>query len=640
MIPTLPTMPLLKAGMMKTEKKLFLLLTMLVLLSGVSFAQCIPPAATISVQPGAATCNGQAFNLVLSNASAGTAPFDLTIAGPGGTATYNDIPVGGVITNFTPPTEKLWPAAPAVVPPTNDDASVTLGVKFSSAVPGFVKGVRFFSCDDVALAPGSYTGQLWTSSGTLIASGTFTGVTNNSWQELVFNTPVLINANTTYIASYHTNGTKYVGTTGGFTSAFTNGSLTAPDNVSAGGNGVYAYGPAASFPGNSVGGNYWVDVMFTPDVYTFNLTGIKDANECNSTGSLQTLTINSGDCSTLPVNITVNSAPATTTVGQSFTVYVAADFTGLTTPQGIDELELHLAFDKTKLSITSVTEEPVAAAFTSKSIPLEASPYTNMNANGQLDYAASTTGSIPVSDFNMLAITFLVTGGEGTTTSLTLRRDAPSNETKAMINGSSVLSAVLNATITINAANCVAPAATISVQPGAATCNGQSFNLVLANATVGTAPFDLTISGPAGTATYNDIPLNGIITNFVAPTESLWPAAPAIVPPTNEDASVTLGVKFSSSVTGFVKGVRFFSPDNIGGTYTGQLWSAGGTLLASGTFTGVTTNAWQELVFTTPVLIAANTTYIASYHTTGNTYVGTAGGFTSAFTNGSLTAPG
>lgn len=642
MIPTLPTMLQLKAGMLKTGKKFFLLLTLLFLLTGVSFAQCIPPVATISVQPGAATCNGQAFNLILSNSTAGTAPFDLTIAGPGGTAIYNDIPLGGVITNFTAPTEKLWPTAPPVVPPTNDDASVTLGVKFRSSVPGFVKGVRFFSCDDIAQEPGSYTGQLWSSTGTLLASGVFNVTTENSWQELVFANPVLINANTTYIASYHTNGTKYVGTPGGFTAAVTNGSLTAPDNVSAGGNGVYAYGAAASFPANSVGGNYWVDVLFSPSVYTFNLTGIKDANECISNGSLQTLTINSGDCSVLPVNMVVNPTTTTTTIGQSFTVYVAADFIGTASPSGIDALEVHLAFDKTKLAVTSIAEEPVAAAFALKSIPLEAAPYTNVNSLGQIDYAAATSSGIPVSDFNVLAITFQVIGGEGTSTALTLRRDPPSNQTEAANNGITVLANVINQNILITPANCIPPVVTMSVQPGGPTCNGQAFNLVLSGATAGTAPFDLTISGPGGTATYNDIPVGGIITNFAPPVESLWPAAPATLPPTNEDASVTLGVKFRSSVSGFVKGVRFFSPDNISiapGSYTGQLWSIGGTLLASGTFTGVTASNWQELVFTTPVLITANTTYVASYHTTGNTYVGTPSGFTTAVSNGSLTAP-
>lgn len=41
---------------------------------------------------------------------------------------------------------------------------------------------------------------------------------------------------------------------------------------------------------------------------------------------------------------------------------------------------------------------------------------------------------------------------------------------------------------------------------------------------------------------------------------------------------------------------------------------------------------------TTPVTIAANTTYVASYHTIG-AYVATDNFFTAAVTNGTLTAP-
>ena len=101
-----------------------------------------------------------------------------------------------------------------------------------------------------------------------------------------------------------------MGTPAGFTTSVTNGSLTAPDNASAGGNGVYAYGATASFPNNSVGGNYWVDVMFSPNVYTFSLTGIQDANGCSNTGALQALTVNAGTCSgaSLPVSLTNFSA--------------------------------------------------------------------------------------------------------------------------------------------------------------------------------------------------------------------------------------------------------------------------------------------------------------------------------------------
>ena len=47
--------------------------------------------------------------------------------------------------------------------------------------------------------------------------------------------------------------------------------------------------------------------------------------------------------------------------------------------------------------------------------------------------------------------------------------------------------------------------------------------------------------------------------------------------------------------------------------HIGNLWSANGTLLATGTFSGESATGWQQLTFTTPVDITAGTTYVASY---------------------------
>ena len=607
---------------------------------------CTTPVITIGTQPGAGICDGQPFDLILASTPAptGTAPFNITIAGPGGTATYNNIPVGGIITNFTPSTENIWPAVPGPLPPSNIDAPVTLGVKFQSSVSGFVKGVRFLSADDVSPAPGAYTGQLWTSGGVLLASGTFTGVTTDNWQELVFAEPILITANTTYVASYHTTYNTYVSTAAGLAAGVNNGSLTALDDVTAGGNGVYTYGAAPNFPTSAFNAtNYWVDVIFSPNVYTFELTGLTDANGCSDNGSLQTLTVTSIDCSTLPVNVVVQPQATTTAVGQTFSVTVASDFIGTAPPPNIEDVEIHLAFDNTKLQVISITEEPTVAAFPNKIIPLEASPYTATNAAGQINYQANNPAGTPAADFSILTITFQVIGGDGTTTPLTVRADPPANESRIAENGNSLLATIINGTVTINAASCVPPTATISAPAGSLTCNGQSFDLILpaSPAPTGTAPFDLTITGPGGTATYTDIPVGGVITNFTPPIEKIWPANPAPQPSTTIDAPITIGVKFQSSVAGFVKGVRFFSPDDVSavpGDYTGQLWSESGTLLASGVFAGVTTDSWQELIFADPILIDANTTYVASYHTNAIRYVGTATGLASAVTNGSLTA--
>ena len=273
----------------------------------ISGVGCTPPTATISAS---STCDANAFNLILAAAPAptGTAPFDLTING----TTYNNIPVGGIITNFTPTTSRIWPAIPAPLPTTSEDASVTLGVRFQSSVTGFVKGVRFFSPDGVPVAPANFTGQLWTAGGVLLASGTFTGVTADSWNELIFPEPILISAATTYVASYHTIAIKYASTAGGLIAPVVNGPLTA---LALGG--VFSYGATPTFPTNSTANNYWADLIFSANSYTFNLTGIKDALECTSTGApnLQTLNINSVDCSTLPVSlISFSATPGTSSV--------------------------------------------------------------------------------------------------------------------------------------------------------------------------------------------------------------------------------------------------------------------------------------------------------------------------------------
>src|SRR5262249_31179900 len=94
------------------------------------------------------------------------------------------------------------------------------------------------------------------------------------------------------------------------------------------------------------------------------------------------------------------------------------------------------------------------------------------------------------------------------------------------------------------------------------------------------------------------------------------------VPPTFFAATtpVEVGTKFRSDVPGTISGVRFYKGPGDTAAHTGSLWSANGTLLATGTFTGETASGWQQLNFATPVAIAANTTYVVSYHSSGPYY--------------------
>ncbi|MGO7859984.1 DUF4082 domain-containing protein, partial [Rhizobium ruizarguesonis] len=76
-----------------------------------------------------------------------------------------------------------------------------------------------------------------------------------------------------------------------------------------------------------------------------------------------------------------------------------------------------------------------------------------------------------------------------------------------------------------------------------------------------------------------------------------------------------------------VTGIRFYRSANDNGQHVVDLWTATGTQLAPATFTNTTASGWQPANFTTPFTIAANTTSVASYHTTG-AYVATTNSYT------------
>jgi Domain of unknown function (DUF4082) len=145
----------------------------------------------------------------------------------------------------------------------NDPNGVELGFKFEASTDGQITGIRFYKD---AQNIGTHTADLWSSTGTLLATATFTNETASGWQQVNFSNPVAVTAGTTYVASYHTAG-NYSADPGFFTTDHTNGPLTAPSSANSGGNGVYAYGSASLFPASSFNSNsYGVDVLFKPQL--------------------------------------------------------------------------------------------------------------------------------------------------------------------------------------------------------------------------------------------------------------------------------------------------------------------------------------------------------------------------------------
>lgn len=145
-----------------------------------------------------------------------------------------------------------------------ETAAVEVGLKFRSALPGQVKAIHFYKS---SLNTGTHIGNLWTSSGTLLASVTFTNETASGWQQQNLPTPVAISPYTTYVVSYHTSVGRYSIDEGYFAGGgLDRYPLYAFANGESGGNGVFAYGVSSSFPTSSFGSpNYWVDVLFESD---------------------------------------------------------------------------------------------------------------------------------------------------------------------------------------------------------------------------------------------------------------------------------------------------------------------------------------------------------------------------------------
>ena len=155
----------------------------------------------------------------------------------------------------------IWgPGAVPLRPAATDTNSVEVGVKFRSQTAGRITAIRFYKG---STNTGTHIGHLWTRTGTLLATTTFTNETASGWQEAKLSTPVEIAAGTTYVASYHAPRGDYAFNLDGFAAAGVDSPpLRALRDGEDGGNGVYVYGPNGTFPNATYRSeNYWVDVV-------------------------------------------------------------------------------------------------------------------------------------------------------------------------------------------------------------------------------------------------------------------------------------------------------------------------------------------------------------------------------------------
>jgi hypothetical protein len=296
-------------------------------------------------------------------------------------------PPAEVVVNVTGPSCpcSIWDAS-FTGPQDGDTNATEVGTKFRSDVPGFITGLRFYKTSGNT---GTHIGRLWTGGGTQLAQATFSGESATGWQNVNLGAPVAINANTTYVASYHAPNGHYSSISGYFALV---GKDSPPLHALADGvdgpNGIYRYGASGSLfsaggPNTFNSEGYLIDVVFNPSGGSdatpptiVSRAPAPGANDVSSTGNV-TATFNEAmDAATIngstvslsgpggaPVAATVSYSTAQQTVTldptsslQDATTYTATVKGG---PSGVADLAGNrLAADSTWSFSTAVPAPP------------------------------------------------------------------------------------------------------------------------------------------------------------------------------------------------------------------------------------------------------------------------------------------
>ncbi|MFI5455300.1 MAG: DUF4082 domain-containing protein [Isosphaerales bacterium] len=228
-----------------------------------------------SISPGSTTSFQQ------TGLAAGTTYFYRVIATLGTSDSPSSNVASATTTGTAATADSIW--SNSYVPPENaySYGSYEVGVKFTASVAGQATGVRFYK--QTWMGGYLHVGHLWSSTGTLLATATFTNESAYGWQQVNFSSPAAIQANTVYIVSFSTGGGYFGINTGFFTSGgVTNGPLQALSNSVSGGDGVYnRAGAFPNYDGNGM--NFWADVAFTPSS-SGSITGKASSPGSQSTG--------------------------------------------------------------------------------------------------------------------------------------------------------------------------------------------------------------------------------------------------------------------------------------------------------------------------------------------------------------------
>ena len=157
----------------------------------------------------------------------------------------------------------LWPVSTVAGNMSSVTTSREVGLKFRTDLPGRITGIRFFKKGSGNQGP--HVAHLWSLDGTLLGEATFANETASGWQQVNFQNPIAVAADTTYVASYFAPVGRFTTKALYFDEQMdVNYPLRALAWGMSTANGVYKSG-SSGYPTTASKANFWVDVTFQPN---------------------------------------------------------------------------------------------------------------------------------------------------------------------------------------------------------------------------------------------------------------------------------------------------------------------------------------------------------------------------------------
>lgn len=457
---------------------------------------------------------------------------------------------------------------------------IEVGVKFTSSSSGYITGLRFYKGTRDA---GTHVGHLWTATGALLGSATFTNETTSGWQQVNFSSPIAVTANTIYVASYFAPQGRYSLTSEAFrSSGVSRPPLQALANNVSGPNGVYAYTSTGAFPTNGHNAtNYWVDVVFTASQQpttpqlTLSSSSLNFGSVAVNSSATQSLTLTSTGTAPLTVNaislsgaafkVVAGTLPVTLNPNQTLTVPVTFTPTAAGSASGQLTIASNASAAVVSLSGTGASNPQLTLSSSSLSFGNIA---VNTSSTQSLTLRSSGTTPVTVNTVSLNGAAFSVVAG---TLPVTLN---PSQSLTISVTFTPKAAGAVSGQLTITSNSSTGSSAVVALS-GTGTASNPQLTLSTTSLSFGSvadsssATLSLTLTSSGTTAvTVNSALVSGAGFSLIGGS---FPVT------LNPSQSTTLQVKFAPTTAGSLTGTLAISSNSSNGGNVSVALSGTGT---------------------------------------------------------------